>query len=224
MKTLARLLTLLVALGLTGCSLASRTVAKWEAIAIDNPSPWTAPNQRAVLQSRDYHVSMLADAQGHDERWRAPDGRTVDAWKTSERLVDLLKATGELQRWPEAGGHVYKVGAVRLGPYRIYVVSVFPDVAVLIPHDYGPLANRSNYDLVGGGEGELSLGDSRILNRIYYRTSLPAAPRVFWISADLAVPPTPAPATADGGFAITHPKIELVGQPSGGGLSVARLR
>lgn len=221
MKTLLRLISLIVVGCVwSGCSVASRSLAEWKPMG--GPGPWAAPNQRAVLETRDYHVSVMADAQGHDERWRAPDGRTVDAWKVCERLVDLLAQTGELQRWPETQAHVYKVGALRLGPYRIYLVSLFPDVAILVPHDYGPVTNRSNADLVGWGEG--ALGDRRIMNYIYYGASVPSTSRAYWISADLGVPLTPISVTTDGGFSIAHSKIELIGQPGGAGLSVVRIR
>ncbi len=198
----------------------TRPLAEWQPLG--KSGPWSSPDQRAVLETRDYHVSRMATVQGHDERWRAPDGRTADAWKACERLVDWLARTGELQRWPETGAHVHNVGAQRLGPYRIYLVSIFPDVALLIPHDYGPIARRSIFDLVGSGEN--ALGDRRIMNHIYYGTTVPATQRVFWISSDLGIPLTPAGISADGRFSVSHAKIELLGQPGEEGISITRLR
>lgn len=221
MKPLLRIFFLISAISLmAGCSVASRSLAEWKPMG--GLGPWSAPNQRAVLETRDYHVSMMADAQGHDERWRIPDGRTADAWKVCERIVDLLAQTGELERWPETQAFVYKVGALRLGPYRLYLVSLFPDVTIFVPHEYGPLINRSNIDLVGSGEE--ALGDRRIMNHIYYGTSVPATARAYWISSDLGVPLTPVSITTEGGLSIVHSKVELIGHRNGEESSVVRVR
>jgi hypothetical protein len=203
---------------LIGCAVVTRPLAEWKPMG--GPGPWAAPKQRAVLETREYDELGFSR---HDERWRAPDGRSADAWKTCERFVDQLTQTGELPRWPETHTYVYKVeGAQRLGPYLIYLVSLFPDVAILVPHDYGPLTNRSIADIVGWGHD--ALGDPRIMNHIYYGPSVPGAGQVYWVSADLKVPLTPVTMTAGGGFTVAHPKVELVGRPRDGGFDVIRVR
>lgn len=216
----AQISTLLLAIALSGCSVATRSLADWKPMGKEGP--WSGRGTQATLESREYFVSAMADVQGHDERWRAPNGQTIDAWKVCERLVDYLIDSGEFGRWPQTQSYVYKVGAQRLGPYTIHLVSLFPAVAILVPHDYGPLKNRSNYDLVGMGHD--TFGDRRMLNYIRYGTAIPSAPTLFWVSADLNVPVTPVVINAESVFTIRHSKFELVGLKTSYGFSTERLK
>jgi hypothetical protein len=151
----------------------------------------------------------MTDGGGDDIRWRAPNGRTVDAWRVSERLVDHLAKTGELAKWPETQ---WSYGGVvrRLGPYKLFLVSVFPAVAILVPYDYGSLRNRSTYDLVSTGDG--GFGNPRVLNYLYTETAFAGNLPFYWMSADLGVPLTPVTLDPKGGFRVQHAKVELQGR------------
>ncbi len=205
---------------LPGCSVASRATAEWK--PVPGVGPWTVPGQQAVAESRNYFVSLMADSQGHDERWHAPDGRTIDAWKVPERLIDFMVANGEFARWPETNASVYKVGRLRLAPYKFHLVSLFPDVLIAVPHDYGPLRNRSNYDLVGDTSSGFT--DRRILNGFPHGPEVPGSGETYWTSATLAVPLTKIAPQPDGGFVIRHAKVELAGHRTASGWHVERIR
>ena len=202
-------LSLLALVLLSGCAVVTRPLAEWKPVE-GFTGPLTGVGQQAVTESRSYFKTHMSDAQGHDERWRSPDGRTADPWKVSTRLVDWLTETGDYARWPKTQSHVYKTGAQRLAPYKIYIVSLFPTVAIFAAHDYGPIRNRSNNDLVGSDWRTFS--DTRLLNRFHFGTAVPEPGPLFWTSPELKVGLTPIRLNPDGGFTINHPKFVLVGQ------------
>lgn len=212
-----RPLLILTALLLGGCGTLDRASAPWTVILADGP--WAAHGQRAVLESREYWASPMAAGVTSEERFRAPDGRSTDAYRAVSRLVGFLEKNGTLQKWPETHAYIDS-RAQRLAPYRFHLVSVFPNVVILSGHDFGPI-NRSIYDLVGEApKGALS--DDRILNHIEVGTVLPAASDLFWVSSDLDIPITKIALDEEGGFEIRHSGIELVGRKIGISIIVER--
>lgn len=213
-----RALIILIALVLAGCGTVDRASAPWTVITSDGP--WAASGQRAVLESRDYWASPMAAGVTSKERFRAPDGRTTDASREVTRLFGFLEKDGTLQKWPETGGAIDGHPTV-LAPYRFYIVSAFPVVAILSSHDFGPIKSRSVYALVGQApKGALS--DHRLLNHIQVGTEFPVSDDLFWVSSDLGVPITKVAFDAEGGFKIRHSGIELVGRKVGASIIVER--
>jgi hypothetical protein len=155
-----------------------------------------------------------------EERFRAPDGRRTDASREVIRLFGLLEKNGTLQKWPETGAYIDS-HAQRLAPYRFHLVSVFPTIAILSGHDFGPIKNRSTYALVGEApKGALS--DDRVLNHVEVGTEFPASDDLFWASSELGVPITRVALDAQGGFEIRHSGIELQGRKVGASIIVER--
>jgi hypothetical protein len=213
-----RALVILIALVLAGCGTVDRMSAPWTVIKSDGP--WAASGQRAVLESREYWASPMAAGVTSEERFRAPDGRSTDAYREVTRLFSFLEKKGSLQIWPETGAYIDS-RAQRLAPYRFHLVSVFPSVAILSSHDFGAIKNRSTYALVGEApRGALS--DDRIMNHIEVGTEFIATDQLFWVSSDLDVPITKVAFDAEGGFEISHSGIELVGRKVGANIVVER--
>ena len=213
-----RALTILIVLVLVGCGTVDRASAPWSVIVADGP--WAASGQRAVLESREYWASPMAAGVTSEERFRAPDGRSTDAYREVTRLFSFLEKNGTLQKWPETGGAIDGHPTV-LAPYRFHIVSVFPFVAILSSHDFGPIKSRSVYALVGEApKGALS--DDRLLNHIEVGIEFPASDDLFWVSSDLGAPITKVAFDAEGGFEIRHSGIELVGRKVGASIIVER--
>ena len=155
-----------------------------------------------------------------EERFRAPDGRSTDAYREIARLFSFLEKNGTLQKWPATGGTIDGHPTV-LAPYRFHIVSVFPVVAILSSHDFGPIKTRSVYALVGEApKGALS--DARVLNHIEVGTEFLPSDDLFWVSSELGVPITKIAIDAEGGFEIRHSGIELVGRKVGASIIVER--
>jgi len=213
-----RALAILITLVLAGCGTVDRASAPWTVITADGP--WAASGQRAVLESREYWASPMAAGVTSEERFRAPDGRSTDAYREVARLFSFLEKNGTLQKWPETGGSVDGHPTV-LAPYRFHIVSVFPVVAILSSHDFGPIKNRSVYALLGEApKGALS--DDRLLNHIEVGTEFSASDDLFWVSLDLGVPITKIAFAEEGGFEIRYSGIELVGRKFGSSIIVER--
>ena len=213
-----RALVILVVLVLAGCGTVDRASAPWTVITADGP--WAASGQRAILESREYWASPMAAGVTSEERFRAPGGRSTDAYREVVRLFSFIEKSGTLQKWPQNGGAIDGRPTV-LAPYRFHIVSVFPVVAILSSHDFGPIKSRSVYALVGEApKGALS--DDRILNHIEVGTEFPASDDLFWVSSDLGVPITKVAFDTEGGFEIRQSGIELVGRKVGAFIIVER--
>jgi hypothetical protein len=209
-------------LHVTCISMCPLAAAEWQVAWEDGP--WAGPGQRCALERRERKVAFSVTGSTTDSRFRSPNGRTVDDWKTSVAFGAYLDEAGILATWQETGAGVGKYKQV-LGPYRLYLVSVLPVVVVMVPHDYGPVKNRSVYDLVGDGSRN-SLGNHRFMNYLYFGTKVPRVPegaQLVWVSSDLKTPITPVENTA-AGFVIRHPKVVLEATRAGDGFSVVRTR
>ena len=115
--------------------------------------------------------------------------------------------------WPDTGAHINSM-AQKLSPYRIHVVSVFPTIVILKPHDYGTISGRS-IDSIVGFQSRNALHDDRLINHIILGSSLPISDSLFWFSPDLDVNITPVEKSSDGKFFIRGRQLVLTGNSSG---------
>lgn len=205
---------------LAGCGTYNRVSAPWTVVVAEGP--WASSDGRAVLESRAYWASLMAAVMTSEERFRAPDGRYVDAERAVGQLISFLEKSGALQKWPETDGYINS-RAQRLAPYRIHIASVFPVVAILTGHDFGPIKNRSVFGLMGDAP-KGALHDDRILNHIEIGSTVPISDTLFWVSSDIRVPITEVPLDAKGGFEIKHARIELAGRRVGDAIIIERKR
>ena len=216
---MVRFLLFLFLLLAAGCGTVNRATAPWTPLVKEGPL--CGPDEIAVLESREYWSSIMAAGVSGDYRFRTPDGRTTDATRLSVKIISFLARQGHLARWPDSrssiGGTVQK-----LAPYKIYLISVLPAIVVLAPHDYGDISeNRSNVDIVGWPPKE-SLGDSRILNHIFFGCRIPKSEPLLWFSPDLGVDITPLQKSIASEFVIDTPRIKMVGRSDGTALKFER--
>ena len=212
------LLVMLILLS-AGCGSDSRASAPWKSIS--TKGPLSGPNESAVLESREYWSSIMAAGVSGDYRFKTANGRTTDATRLESRIVSFLEKKGHLSKWPDSQSSINS-RTQKVAPYKIYIISIFPTVVLLSPHDYGELrGRRSNVDIVGWPPPE-SLQDSRILNHLFFGSSIEMTNSLFWFSPDLDIDITPASKSDTGSFIIDDPKIKMIGRPSGSLLEFER--
>ena len=203
-----KLFHIVVILVTVGCTPIDRAFAPWDVIVEDGPL--SGKNEKAVLEARYYSTMGMPS---HDLRLRTQNGKTINAKKLTNDIVSYLEKKGHLATWPDTGAHINSM-AQKLSPYRIHVVSVFPTIVILKPHDYGTISGRS-IDSIVGFQSRNALHDDRLINHIILGSSLPISDSLFWFSPDLDVNITPVEKSSDGKFFIRGRQLVLTGNSSG---------
>lgn len=150
--------------------------------------PWCGPGERAVLTQR---RTGWAGASPHISSWVDSGGTSHDPNDFAKSVIGYMAGTPEAAAWPV-------LGRLKLMPYdNITIVSITPTVALLQPHDYGPLNDQTLGDISVGERYDASTGAARPgmrvgdwINLVRVGVSVADAPDLKWVCPDMQVAPT----------------------------------
>jgi len=139
------------------------------------------PEEKSKLFQRDTgdlpgSPSLRVTALSVSLGWKV---RLNEAFSRCDRA---LRSSSEFSSWPVLNSTVNGVRQ-RVAPYRIYLVSLEPDVAILVPHDFGTTAGKSLNEIFGPRPQHSSVSDY-LENHINIGTSVPFLHNAKWVSPD----------------------------------------
>lgn len=170
---------------LGGC----KSYGPWHELA-DRDAPWVGPDQQVTTLRRSVNPAPFIVAALPDQRaWVDLQGRKVSPAKISRRVETFLAEHGNSLVWEATGRSVDGVEQRRT-PYTLTLVSIYPAVILMTPHDDAP-SDRDATRLSTGSGLPWSHTKSFPANVLRYGVRAPHADGMFWFSPDLSEPPQP---------------------------------
>ena len=157
------------ALLLLGCG------SPWKPIS-NVDTPFVAADKKSQLFEKDTanvpapskRVVAISDSRG----------RKLDLKNIFETADQFLQANGILEEWPTIQANI-NGEQQRVAPYKIHLVSIEPDIIVLIPHNYGELNDNSIRGIVGD-RPEYASYSKYLINHIFIGSKIPFSKDTQW--------------------------------------------
>ena len=202
---------------LNACSL----LVPWERVEPKSTNlPWCGPDKHPVEERKSYDSMFAPTGSTIEYRWVTSFWQKHTIYSYPEAIDSYLKKINLIDNWPASQSWNNNINE-KVAPYKFTFVSIHPLVVIMRPYEFGPLKNRSTYDIVGSPDS--AMRSKYLLNYYEYGTSFPFQPDLSWFSPDLEIKPKKLELSKSGHEEITWDKESIIFQEVNGIVETKRI-